>query len=519
MEVTLQNTSRGQVQKFKYFPSTDRTSAVESREANMESAMDIDQAYADVVHEADEPLPLHKRMKGKVCQDVFLFGWSLTRKQTQNDYLREWKARRDDHLHVMLEAEAPATNMNCGDCGRQNALIRCLDCSASPLFCRSCCRISHKRLHTHRVQCWNGKYFRTSALWETGLVCNLGHGGLPCPGLALAEEEENTRQDTEWEGYLNDRPTRLSVPPAALGDKPTAPPGHTLHSSGRTDNSPPPAYDAAAMEEDFIALPDLDMRMNAAVEDIFEDEDAAPDDDESYDSDGIDGVEDHEVPDGDIVNDKDDRDDHFTRENYQRMQGIGTPPHPNTEDALGNPFVTIVETNGVHHLPIHYCICPSAGPHDEQLFAAKLFPTSFSSIKTVFTFNVLDDFRLTNLSCKSSCYQYYLKLRRLTSPAFPNSVPNRYHELLRVSRQWRNLELRKSFGFGHHDNPPQRGEMGHGCASCPQPGINLPDDWKSDPHQLVTLIIETFRELMPLMTQERYLQDLSVLMEISRQIT
>ena len=377
----------------------------------------------------------------------------------------------------MLEAEAPVTSMSCLECGQQKGVIRCLDCSASPLFCRSCCRTAHKRLHTHRIQCWNGKYFRTSALWETGLVCNLGHGGLPCPGLSLAEEEENRRQDAEWERHLNSEPTGPSVSAAPSGERCTSPPGQHLP----PDMSAPAGSDPAT-NEDFVAPPDLDLRMNAAAQDVFEDEYAAPYRDDSYNSDGIDGMEDHEVPDGDMGNDNDDRDDLLARRNYERMQGIATPPHPNPEDTLGNPFVTIIETNGVHHLPIHYCICTSAKPHDEQLFAAKLFPSSFSSIKTVFTFNVLDDFRMTNLSCKSSCYQYYLKLRRLTSPAFPNSVPNRYHELLRVSRQWRNLELRKSFGFGHHDNPPQTGEMGHGCASCPQPGINLPDNWKSDPN-------------------------------------
>jgi len=41
----------------------------------------------------------------------------------------------------------------------------------------------------------------------------------------------------------------------------------------------------------------------------------------------------------------------------------------------------------------------------------------------MFTFKVLDDFWLSNLTCKTSTYQYYLKLQHLTSPAFPKSVP------------------------------------------------------------------------------------------------
>jgi hypothetical protein len=248
-------------------------------------------------------------------------------------------------------------------------------------------------------------------------VCNLGHGGLPCPGLGMAEEEENTRQDAEWERHLNSQPhecspvgdtsstgggcegTASSASHAAPGENYSALLAHgigmtTPPSGGMGDAAlPPGAHATTSQGEDFIAPADLDLHMNAAVQDIFDDEYGAPDQDESYDSDGIDAMEDPEVPDGDIeIDNCNDQDDCFTQKHYEQMQGIATPPHPDPEDALGNPFVTFIETNGVHHLPIHYCICPSARPHDEQLFASKLFPSTFSSIKTVFTFNVLDDF-------------------------------------------------------------------------------------------------------------------------------
>ncbi|EDQ99434.1 uncharacterized protein LACBIDRAFT_316484 [Laccaria bicolor S238N-H82] len=174
--------------------------------------------------------------------------------------------------------------------------------------------------------------------------------------------------------------------------------------------------------------------------------------------------------------------DNNTQEHYKRTKGFGTAPQPDTEDSLGNPFVLVIETNRIHHLPLHLCTCPGAAPTDEQLLTSQLFPTSFQNVKTVFTFKVLDDFRLSNLTCKTSAYQYYLKLRRLTSPAFPKSVLDRYHKFRRVSRQWRNLELKKCFGFGHEPRMPKAGEMAYGCASCAQPGVNLPMNWKEDPH-------------------------------------
>lgn len=84
MEVTLQNTSRGQVQKFKYFPSTDRTSTVESTEENIDSGLDTGQAFAEFVDQHEESVPLHKRTKGKVRQ-LFLFSLSLKKKEIDTE--------------------------------------------------------------------------------------------------------------------------------------------------------------------------------------------------------------------------------------------------------------------------------------------------------------------------------------------------------------------------------------------------------------------------------------------------
>jgi hypothetical protein len=137
---------------------------------------------------------------------------------------------------------------------------------------------------------------------------------------------------------------------------------------------------------------------------------------------------------------------------------------------------------------------------DIQLLKMGLFPASFTRIRTAFTLRVLDAYRLDNLVCNTTAYQFYKRLRRLTSPAFPHTVPvsypnnsgfgfltsllqNRYRELMRVGRQWRNLKYRKWHGFGHMNREPQPGELALFCAACPQPGINLPENWKDDPDQ------------------------------------
>ena len=52
-----------------------------------------------------------------------------------------------------------------------------------------------------------------------------------------------------------------------------------------------------------------------------------------------------------------------------------------------------------------------------------------------------------------------------------------------MSRQWRNLKERKWFGFGHLNRHPKAAEMSLFCPTCPQPGVNLEQDWKDDPRE------------------------------------
>jgi hypothetical protein len=58
-------------------------------------------------------------------------------------------------------------------------------------------------------------------------------------------------------------------------------------------------------------------------------------------------------------------------------------------------------------------------------------------------------------------------------------IKNRYQELIRVNRQMRKLEVLKRFGTVYDNSKsPTSGNLTIFCPSCPQPGINLPPDWK-----------------------------------------
>ncbi|KAF8141809.1 hypothetical protein EV363DRAFT_1151130 [Boletus edulis] len=125
-------------------------------------------------------------------------------------------------------------------------------------------------------------------------------------------------------------------------------------------------------------------------------------------------------------------------------------------------------------------VCPHATPPGDQLTvvdSAGIF-VHLVRPQTVFTFAVLDEFLIDALECKTSASSFYFKLRRLTNNAFPDSVPDHYHELMRVSRMWRDLINRKRVGIGHGpEREPVEGELAIFCPACPQPGVNLPLEW------------------------------------------
>ncbi|KAG1840759.1 hypothetical protein F4604DRAFT_1690673 [Suillus subluteus] len=146
----------------------------------------------------------------------------------------------------------------------------------------------------------------------------------------------------------------------------------------------------------------------------------------------------------------------------------------------GKTAITVVHTSGIHIMSIRFCQCPDAETLDKQLFKMGLFPASFTRLKTVFTFALLDDFILDNLECGTSAMNYYSKLKRITSSVFPHLVPDRYRELMRVARQWRQLKLLKWNGFCHERRDPKDGELALFCPACPQTGINVAVPTKDD---------------------------------------
>jgi hypothetical protein len=96
-----------------------------------------------------------------------------------------------------------------------------------------------------------------------------------------------------------------------------------------------------------------------------------------------------------------------------------------------------VDRSGVFDMEMVFCVCSDKDNKDEQLLRSGLFPAMFKSIKTLFTFSVLDDFLKDNLECKTTVQQYYSKLQITTSRMFPNLVPVCYPPFLHLCRELR----------------------------------------------------------------------------------
>ncbi|KAF6743574.1 hypothetical protein DFP72DRAFT_858661 [Ephemerocybe angulata] len=144
-------------------------------------------------------------------------------------------------------------------------------------------------------------------------------------------------------------------------------------------------------------------------------------------------------------------------------------------------FVLFVHSNGFHHLPVYPCICDVGVrlPDDEQYLEAGYFPSTWTTIQTAFSLELLKDYHLTKVESKMSTENFCDILKRKTNFAFPSNV-DRARELSRVWQMYNFLILLKRHGFGHdkRGRKPEKGELALYCAVCPQPGINLPPNWR-----------------------------------------
>lgn len=339
-------------------------------------------------------------------------------------------------MAAMLSRETMRVeHRQCAKCGYGRlALWRCRDCTMGPVMCRGCMRGRHHENPFHRIEKWTGTHFRSASLWETGnYLLAPHHKGDPMCSYLTSQmdflEHYERSKDLEEQNLLRQPTIGISSENIELQDN-----------------------DEEEIHEDdaFFDIPEGNEWSAELVDD---------DDDDEI-----------EVERGESANASADT-------------SANAPANRPKHDALQNQYIRAVHINGIHDLPLITCQCRPNTTVVEDLSACRLLPASFTNIRTVFSMEVLDHFRLCNLELKASAYQFYQLLRRLTRPMEPAQVVNLYDEFRRMSRIWRWMKKLKWAGYGHKGGDPmnvEAGKLANYCAACPQPGINLPENWKDD---------------------------------------
>jgi hypothetical protein len=100
------------------------------------------------------------------------------------------------------------------------------------------------------------------------------------------------------------------------------------------------------------------------------------------------------------------------------------PVHPRGCSSLQEPDFTnmiVITTSRICQMTIQWCTCTKKDQAD-QLLSIRLFPATFTSPKTAFTFECLDHFLTEHSICKTTAYSFYDKLRHLTNGVDPKSL-------------------------------------------------------------------------------------------------
>jgi CxC2 like cysteine cluster associated with KDZ transposases len=100
---------------------------------------------------------------------------------------------------------------------------------------------------------------------------------------------------------------------------------------------------------------------------------------------------------------------------------------PDEGDLFGDRRMTLIHVNGVFEHCVRFCRCHGAVSDHEQLFAHRLFSSTFDRPETAFTLDVLEYYGIDAMECKTSAQSFFQKLRRVTNDAFPDEVPVRFH--------------------------------------------------------------------------------------------
>ena len=79
--------------------------------------------------------------------------------------------------------------------------------------------------------------------------------------------------------------------------------------------------------------------------------------------------------------------------------------------------MTMLHMNGIHHMNVKFCSCPSSPPQRTQLLRLQLFPATDDHPQTCATFDLLHYAHILMLQSNISAYNVYHTLEQLTDNA------------------------------------------------------------------------------------------------------
>ncbi|KAJ7499523.1 hypothetical protein FB451DRAFT_1385222 [Mycena latifolia] len=105
----------------------------------------------------------------------------------------------------------------------------------------------------------------------------------------------------------------------------------------------------------------------------------------------------------------------------------------------------VLHLNAIQEVAVDFCGCNEEWLHGDayvQLLRRRWYPATVKWPQTAATFELLDFFHVQTLQAKTTMYDFYVALEKLTNNAGVKP-PNRYSEFLRMTRQWRHLLMLK----------------------------------------------------------------------------
>ncbi|KAI0057483.1 hypothetical protein BV25DRAFT_1812316 [Artomyces pyxidatus] len=148
--------------------------------------------------------------------------------------------------------------------------------------------------------------------------------------------------------------------------------------------------------------------------------------------------------------------------------------------------ITVIDISGIRSVTVRYCDCGDlALSHTYvQLLRAKWWPATIARPRTVITWRTMKMFHAMTVQGKMNAYDFWNGLVRITDGTGLFLPKNQYKDFIRSMRCFRNIRALKRAGRAHDPGGIEATSLGDlvvECPACPQPGRNLPQDWKDAP--------------------------------------